>query len=104
MQLARAIYGDPFFTPYANLALPPIHIIVKNGNVTLEGVVNSTMDRTKAEMAANRYRALLLRREQSSGRERLRDWLNLPHACAVQVQRRQFFLAGAQAMGSSKYN
>jgi hyperosmotically inducible protein len=52
LQVARAIYGDPFFIRYANQALPPIHIIVKNGNVTLEGVVNSTMDRTKAEMAA----------------------------------------------------
>jgi osmotically-inducible protein OsmY len=53
LQLARAIYGNPLFSPYRNLALPPIHIIVKNGNVTLEGVVNSTMDRTQAEMVAN---------------------------------------------------
>jgi len=53
LQLARAIYGNPFFTPYANLALPPIHIIVKNGNVTLEGVVISEMDRIKAGMVAN---------------------------------------------------
>ncbi|MGO8818526.1 MAG: BON domain-containing protein [Terriglobia bacterium] len=52
LQVARAIYGDPFFIRYANQALPPIHIIVKNGNVTLEGVVASTLDRTKAEMAA----------------------------------------------------
>ena len=52
LQVARAIYGDPYFIHYANQALPPIHIIVKNGNVTLEGVVASTMDRTKAEMAA----------------------------------------------------
>jgi hyperosmotically inducible protein len=53
LQLARAIYGNPFFTPYANLALPPIHIIVKNGNVTLEGVVISELDRVKAGMVAN---------------------------------------------------
>jgi hyperosmotically inducible protein len=52
LQLARAIYGDPFFIHYANQALPPIHIIVKNGNVTLEGVVASTIDRTKANMDA----------------------------------------------------
>jgi hyperosmotically inducible periplasmic protein len=52
MQVARAIYGDPFFVQYANLALPPIHIIVKNGNVTLEGIVANQMDRVKAEMAA----------------------------------------------------
>ncbi len=52
LQVSRAIYGDPYFIHYADQALPPIHIIVKNGNVTLEGVVASTMDRTKAEMAA----------------------------------------------------
>ena len=52
MQVARAIYRDPYFLRYADQALPPIHIIVDNGNVTLEGVVASTMDRTKAEMAA----------------------------------------------------
>jgi hyperosmotically inducible protein len=52
LQLARAIYRDPYFIYYANQAIPPIHIIVKNGNVTLEGVVASAMDRTKAEMAA----------------------------------------------------
>lgn len=52
LQVARAIYGDPYFIHYANQALPPIHIIVKNGNVTLEGVVASTMDKTKANMDA----------------------------------------------------
>ena len=52
LAVARAIYGDPFFVYYGNQALPPIHIIVKNGNVTLEGVVATTLDRTKAEMAA----------------------------------------------------
>lgn len=53
MQEARAIYGNPYFTPYRNLALPPIRIIVKNSNVTLEGVVINQMDRTEAGMAAN---------------------------------------------------
>jgi hyperosmotically inducible protein len=50
--IARAIYNDPFFIHYGNQAVPSIHIIVKNGNVTLEGVVASKMDRTKAEMDA----------------------------------------------------
>ncbi len=31
----------------------PIHIIVKNGNITLDGVVDSVIDRTIAEMQAN---------------------------------------------------
>ncbi len=52
LTVARAIYGDPFFLHYADQPLPPIHIIVKNGNVTLEGMVATTMDRTKAAMSA----------------------------------------------------
>jgi osmotically-inducible protein OsmY len=35
--IARAIYGDSYFLGYTDLAVPPIHIIVDNGNVTLEG-------------------------------------------------------------------
>lgn len=53
LQVARSIYGNSFFTSYRSLALPPIHIIVKNGNVTLEGVVVNEMDRTQAGMQAN---------------------------------------------------
>jgi len=52
LQVARAIYGDPFFIHYADQALPPIHIVVKNGNVTLEGVVARSMDRIKADLDA----------------------------------------------------
>ena len=52
LQLARAIYGDPFFVHYANRSLPPIHIVVKNGNVALEGAVATKLDSAKAEMAA----------------------------------------------------
>ncbi len=52
LQVAQSIYRDPYFIQYANRAIPPIHIIVKNGNVTLYGVVASAMDRTKADMDA----------------------------------------------------
>jgi hyperosmotically inducible protein len=52
LSVARAIYGDPYFVSYADQANPPIHIIVKNGNVTLEGVVNSKVDRARADVAA----------------------------------------------------
>ncbi len=48
----RAIYSRPGFEKYAVQAVPPIHIIVKNGNITLDGVVGSQMDKTLAEMAA----------------------------------------------------
>jgi hyperosmotically inducible protein len=50
--IARAIFNDPFFIHYATQAIPPIHIIVKNGNVTLEGVVATQMDKEKAGMDA----------------------------------------------------
>jgi len=49
LAIARAIYNDPFFVHYATTALPSIHIIVKNGNATLEGVVSSPLDKAKAE-------------------------------------------------------
>ena len=50
----RAIYGDPVLsTRYGYQALPSIHIIVKNGNVRLEGVVANEMDRTVAYVRAN---------------------------------------------------
>ena len=42
----RAIYNDPTISVrYAYRAAPPIHIIVKNGHVRLEGVVSSEADK-----------------------------------------------------------
>lgn len=52
LAVARAIYRDTYFVNYANQAVPPLHIIVKNGNVTLEGVVISGVDRARAEADA----------------------------------------------------
>jgi hyperosmotically inducible protein len=49
----RAIYGDPALSRYALGAVPPIHIIVKNGRLTLEGVVANQMDKQIAEVRAN---------------------------------------------------
>jgi hyperosmotically inducible protein len=48
----RAIYSDPALDRYAMRAVPPIHIIVKNGNVTLDGVVASQSDKNIAAMRA----------------------------------------------------
>jgi osmotically-inducible protein OsmY len=48
----RAIYSQPGFEKYAIQAVPPIHIIVKNGHVTLVGVVDSQMDKTTAKIRA----------------------------------------------------
>ena len=51
---ARAIYGDPEIgTRYGYQALPSIHIIVDNGHVTLEGVVDSQFDDTLIKTRAN---------------------------------------------------
>jgi len=49
----RAIfnYDGPLFQ-YATRAVPPIHIIVKNGRVTLKGVVSREMDKQLAYTAA----------------------------------------------------
>ena len=49
----RAIYGDPALNRYAHQAIPPIHIIVKNGHVTLEGVVDNEGDKNIAGIRAN---------------------------------------------------
>jgi hyperosmotically inducible protein len=49
----RAIYGQPTLNRYGLQAVPPIHIIVKNGNVTLEGTVASDADKSIANIQAN---------------------------------------------------
>ncbi|MGA7295460.1 MAG: BON domain-containing protein [Terriglobales bacterium] len=49
----RAIYRNPVLNPYQLRAVPPIHIIVKNGNVTLIGAVARTMDKQVAGVQAN---------------------------------------------------
>lgn len=49
----RAIYSQAPLQRYSLQAIPPIHIIVKNGNVTLEGVVANEGDRNIANVAAN---------------------------------------------------
>lgn len=49
----RAVYGAPNLERYAVQAIPSIHIIVKNGNVTLTGVVANDADRQAAGVRAN---------------------------------------------------
>ena len=49
----RAIYSDPTMDRYAIQAIPPIHIIVKNGNLSLEGVVATEADKNIAGIRAN---------------------------------------------------
>ena len=50
--VARSIFDAPGLFPYAMESVPPIHIIVNGGHVTLEGVVNNEGDKNMAEMRA----------------------------------------------------
>jgi hyperosmotically inducible protein len=52
-RLYRAIYGFGALQKYAMPVLKPIRIIVKNGHVTLEGVVDNEADKNLANMRAN---------------------------------------------------
>jgi hyperosmotically inducible protein len=49
----RAIYQDAALFRYGQSAVPSIHIIVKNGNVTLVGVVDNETDKNLANLRAN---------------------------------------------------
>lgn len=49
----RSVYGFSSLQRYAMGARPSIHIIVKNGNVTLTGVVANEGDRNIANIRAN---------------------------------------------------
>lgn len=52
-QVARAIYRDPVLSRYGLQSVPPIHIIVDNGHVTLEGVVSTDAEKNMAGLRAN---------------------------------------------------
>jgi hyperosmotically inducible periplasmic protein len=49
----RAIYGFGSLELYSVRAVPPIHIIVKNGHLTLEGSVATEADKDAAGIRAN---------------------------------------------------
>lgn len=51
--LANQLYRNQVFTRHSIQAVPPVHIVVKNGNVTLEGVVNSELEKNMAFHVAN---------------------------------------------------
>ena len=51
--LYRSIYGFTSLQRYALPVIKPIRIIVKNGNVTLEGVVDSEPDKNVVNIRAN---------------------------------------------------
>jgi len=53
LRLYREIYGFPALERYALGVQKPIRIIVKNGHVTLEGVVDNEADKNMAGLRAN---------------------------------------------------
>ena len=67
--IARAIYGNPAFRGYLSRVNAPIHIIVERGRVTLEGVVNSEVDRMLARSIASSFPAFELRNELKTDAE-----------------------------------
>lgn len=52
-QEARAVFNQPRLFEYATQPVPPIHIIVKNGHVSLEGTVRNQADKDVAGIQAN---------------------------------------------------
>jgi hyperosmotically inducible protein len=52
-QVARAVFNDPRLFNYGIQSVPPIHIIVKNGHVDLEGMVRTQTDKDDAFIRAN---------------------------------------------------
>jgi osmotically-inducible protein OsmY len=53
IKVARAIYGHPALQRYAIDPQSPIRIVVSNGHVKLEGVVDSAMDKQIAGVQAS---------------------------------------------------
>jgi len=52
-QMYKAIYSYGPLFKYGHMAVPSIHIIVKNGRVILDGVVDNETDKNLAGMRAN---------------------------------------------------
>ena len=67
--VARAIYSHPVFHRYSSLVNPPIHIIVERGQITLEGVVNSDLERLLARSIAGSFLAFDLRNDLKTDAE-----------------------------------
>jgi hyperosmotically inducible periplasmic protein len=68
-RIARAIYGHSLFWNYANMANPPIHVVVNHGHVTLEGVVQSNVDRMVARSLASGFGAFDVKNELKTDAE-----------------------------------
>jgi hyperosmotically inducible protein len=56
-RIARAIYSHSSFWQYAAMSNPPIRIVVNKGRVSLEGVVQSNVERMLARSLASGFGA-----------------------------------------------
>ncbi|HYE88611.1 MAG TPA: BON domain-containing protein [Vicinamibacterales bacterium] len=68
-RIARAIYGHSSFWQYAAMVNPPIRIVVNRGRVSLEGVVQSNVERMLARSLASGFGAFELKNELKTDAE-----------------------------------
>ncbi len=68
-RIARAIYSNSSFWNYAAMANPPIRVVVNRGRVTLEGVVQSNVERMLARSLASGFGAFDVKNELKTDAE-----------------------------------
>lgn len=68
-RIARAIYGHSSFWQYAAMVNPPIRIVVNRGKVSLEGVVQSNVERMLARSLASGFGAFDVKNELKTDAE-----------------------------------
>lgn len=68
-RIARAIYSHSSFWQYAAMANPPIRIVVNHGHVSLEGVVQSNVERMLARSLASGFGAFDVKNELKTDAE-----------------------------------
>ena len=68
-RIARAIYGHALFWNYAAMATPPIRIVVNHGRVSLQGVVQSNVERMLARSLASGFGAFEVKNELKTDAE-----------------------------------
>jgi hyperosmotically inducible periplasmic protein len=68
-RIARAIYSHSSFWNYAAMANPPIRVVVNRGRVTLEGVVQSNVERMLARSLATGFGEFSLKNDLKTDAE-----------------------------------
>ena len=76
-RIARAIYSNSSFWNYAAMANPPIRVVVNRGRVTLEGVVQSNVERMLARSLASGFGEFELKNDLKTDAE-MREALEAP--------------------------